>query len=283
MAASTIALDRHPRSPPSLADLCRSLAPRVARGRGWWAGVAAAWLIGAGAGVAPTAFQGYPAPGLMASALWGLVGVALLAPLVITPMVATVVSDDDRHQIAYAWHGLGVSPTRRLLARTLAVAGVSLALPLVGAMAGLLAGVGLAVSGRDPLVFGCSGGPALATLVLGAGLLLLAWVIGGLLAAATVVASRALLVLVLSWLVTGAVASVTHFSPSLGVVFRTTPWAALWPFDPASSNSAQFAVSIPAASRLIGGAIWLGVLALAAWWRRRVTPYPVPAERRRRH
>ena len=289
MSTRPVELDRRPRaappagSAPSLADCTRALIPVMGRTRRWSAAVVAAWIVGAVAGVAPTAFQGYRAPGLVASAMWGLVAVALLAPLVITPIVATVVCDDDHHQVAYAWHGVGVSPVRRMLARTVAAARVSLGLLLVGAVAGLAAGVGLAASGRDPLVFGWSGAPGPVGIAVGAAVLLLAWTIGGLLAAVAVAPARALLALVLSWLITGVVASLVHFSPQLGLVFRLTPWAALWPFDPGSSDSAQFAAAIPLGARLVGAAGWLAILAATAAWRRRLAPYPGPGERRRRH
>lgn len=290
MSARPVELDRRPWpapatvSAPSLADCSRALMPVVGRTRRWSAAVVAAWIVGAVAGIAPTAFQGYRAPGLVASAMWGLVAVAFLAPLVITPIVATVVCDDDHHQVAYAWHGVGVNPVRRMLARTVAAARVSLGLLLVGAVAGLAAGVGLAASGRDPLVLGWSGGPGPVGIAVGAAVLLLAWTIGGLLAAAAAVApARALLALVLTWLITGVVASLVHFSPRLGLVFRLTPWAALWPFDPGSSDSAQFAAAIPLGARLAGAVGWLTILAATVAWRRRLVPYPGPGERRRRH
>jgi len=289
MSTRPVELDQRPRTAsavgpaPSLANCSRALIPVVGRTRRWSAAVVAAWIVGAVAGIAPTAFQGYRAPGLVASATWGLVAVAFLAPLLITPIVATVVCDDDHHQVAYAWHGVGVSPVRRMLARTAAAARVSLGLLLVGAVAGVAAGVGLAASGRDPLVLGWSGAPGPVGIAVGAALLLLAWTIGGLLAAAAVAPARVLLTLVLTWLITGVVASLVHFSPHLGLVFRLTPWAALWPFDPGSSDSAQFAAAIPLGARLVGAAGWLAILATTAAWRRRSTPYPSPGERRRRH
>jgi len=269
-------------SAPSLAACRRAMVPSIVAGRRRRVTWLVAWVVGAIAGIAPTAFQGYAAPGLLASAGWGAVGVALLAPLVITPFVAVVVCDDDHHQVAHAWLALGVNPRRRLVARTTAAAQVSLRLLPVGAVAGLVAGLGLAASGRDPLRWGWPGGPTLPTVVLAGALVGLAWVIGGLIAAAAVVPSRAAVVLIASWLVTGVVASLVHFSPDLGGLFRLTPWAALWPFDPQVSDSAQFAASIPVTARLVAGASWLGLLAATAGWRRRTTPYPIPGDRRRR-
>ena len=260
----------------------RALLPGVADSRRWWAGVAAAWVVGALAGVAPAAFAGYPPPGLAASALRGALGVAGLAPLVVVPLVAVIVCDDDHEQVAAAWHAVGVGPARRLALRTGAAALISLGLLPVGALAGLVAAIGLATTGADPWSPGWSGGPGPAALGLGAGLLVLAWVIGGLVAAAAVTPSRAVLVLVSSWLVTGAVASLVHFSAGLVVAFRLMPWAPLWPFDPGSSDSAQFAASIPPGTRIVVGLLWLGVLSVVAGCRRRSTPYPIPGERRRR-
>ena len=269
-----------PNPAPSWRVMHRALGPGIRHDARWRAGFVAAWVVGAFAGVAPTAFQGYPAPGLAASALLGLVAVALTAPLVMLTLVALITTDDDAEQASVSWLGLGAGPARRLMVRSLAAMSAGLRLLPVGAAGGLVAGVGLAATRRDPLSLALAGAPRPAAMVLGAGLVVLAGVLGGLLGAAAVTPARVVLVLVGSWLVTGAVASLVYFSPDLAGVFPFTPWMALRPFDPQSSASAQFAASLPLATRLLGGAGWSALLGAVAVVRRWRTPYPRPGERR---
>ncbi|MGZ4715877.1 MAG: hypothetical protein ACXWCB_04155 [Acidimicrobiales bacterium] len=247
----------------------------------WRAGAVVAWVVGAIGAVAPTAFLGEPAAGLTAAAALGLLAVALVAPLLVTPLVATVVCDDDQHQVAAAWHSVGVAPTRRIAGRAVAAARASLRLLLVGALAGLVAGTASAVGGPDPVRFGLAGGPHPTGALLGVGLGLRSWVLGALVGAWSTSALRALVVLLVSLLATGAVASLLYFAPGLRVVFWLTPWSSLWPFDPQSFDSAQFATTVPVPARLASGTAWLAVLAASTVRRRRRVPYPSVGESRR--
>jgi hypothetical protein len=257
-------------------------SPPVRSAARWWVGLGLAWLVGALGAVAPTAFLGEPAAGLAACATLGLVAVAVVAPVLIAPLVASVVCDDDQHQVAAAWHAIGVSPTRRLTARAVAAAGASLRLLAIGAAAGLAAGAGLAGHGPDPLLVGFQGAPDPEGLVLGAAMLVVSWLLGSLVGAWAVTSVRAVLVLLVSLLATGSVASLLYFVPGLRPLFWATPWAALWPFDPQSFDSAQFAATVPAWVRAASGSAWLTVLAVSTVRRRRIAPYPVPGEARRR-
>ena len=248
----------------------------------WWAGRGLAWVVGALGAVAPTAFLGEPAAGLAACAVLGLVAVAVVAPVLIAPLVASVVCDDDQHQVSAAWHAIGVAPTRRLTARGVAAAAASLQLLVLGAVGGLAAGAGLAANGPDPLLIGLRGAPGPDGLVLGAAMVALSWLLGSLVGAWAVTSVRAVLALLVSLLATGAVASLLYFAPGLRPLFWATPWAALWPFDPESFDSAQFAATVPAWVRAASGSAWLAVLAVSTVHRRRLAPYPVPGEARRR-
>jgi hypothetical protein len=109
----------------------------------------------------------------------------------------------------------------------------------------------------------------------------LSWVLGALIGAWSANALRAVVVLLVSLLATGAVASLLYFAPGLRVVFWLTPWAALWPFDPQAFDSAQFATPVPVGVRLASGATWLAVLTIATVRRRRRVPYPAVGESRR--
>ena len=81
-----------------------------------------------------------------------------------------------------------------------------------------------------------------------------------------------------SVLVTGTAASLVSFNPGLRPVLLAMPWASVWPFDPSVFDSEQFAVSIPLASRALSAAAWLALLAVLAWRRRRVQPFPPLAD-----
>ncbi len=242
-----------------------------------------AWIVGALGALTPPAFLGEPAAGLVAAAALGLVAVAFVAPVLITPLVATVVCDDDQHQVSAAWHVIGVTPTARIVGRSLAAARASLRLLVIGAVAGLLAGLGAARAGPDPVDLAWRGGPSSLAVVLALGLLVLAWVLGALVGAWAVTALRALVLLVVSMLITGAVASLLYFVPGLQVAFWCTPWSAVWPFDPQAFDSAQFATSVPVTARVISGAAWLVLLAASTVRRRRRLPYPAAGEARRSH
>jgi hypothetical protein len=255
--------------------------PSVRSASRWWLGRASAWVVGAVGAVAPTAFLGEPAAGVAASAALGLVAVAVLAPALITPLLASVVCDDDQHQVSAAWHAIGVAPSRRLAARAVAAAGASLGLLGIGALAGLLAGVGLALGGPDPVRLGFEGAPSVDGLLLGGALLALSWVLGALVGAWAVTTVRAVTVLLVSLLATGAVASLLYFVPGVRPVFWATPWAALWPFDPEAFDSAQFAVAVPVPVRALSASGWMALLLVSTVRRRRRTPYPVPGEARR--
>jgi hypothetical protein len=231
--------------------------------------------------MAPTAFLGEPAPGLAASALLGMVAVAVVAPVVIAPLVATVVCDDDQHQVSAAWHAAGVAAGPRLVGRALAAARASLGLVALGGVAGVLTGAGMAAQASHRSWW-LEGAPGVGGVALGAGLLGLSWVLGLLVGAWAVTSVRAVTALLVSLIATGAVASLLYFVPGLRTVFWATPWAALWPFDPQSFDSVQFATTVPVAARVVSGAGWLAVLAAAAVGRRRRDPYPVPGEARRR-
>jgi len=271
-----------PVRPVTSRQVALAVAPSVTAGARWRAGAVVAWVVGVIGAVAPTAFLGEPTPGLAAAALLGLLAVALVAPLLVTALVATVVCDDDQHQVSVAWHSIGATPSRRLSGRTVAAARASLRLPAIGAVAGLVAGTGAAIGGTDPARLGLAGAPHLGALLLGAALVVLSWLLGGLVGAWSTSALRALVVLLVSLLVTGAVASLLYFAPGLGPLFRLTPWAALWPFDPQSFDSAQFATTVPAVARVASGSAWLALLAAGTVRRRRRVPYPTPGESRTR-
>ena len=182
----------------------------------------------------------------------GVVAVAVVAPVLIAPLVASVVCDDDQFQVSAAWHSVGVTPTRRIVGRSLAAARASLRLLGVGGLAGALAGIGAAVAGLDPVHVDLRGGPGPPVVVVALGML-----------------------------ITGAVASLLYFAPGLRVAFWCTPWAALWPFDPQAFDSAQFATSVPLGARVASGGAWLVLLAASTVRRRRRVPYPAAGESRR--
>jgi len=267
---------------PTVRQVAVGVRASVRRAGRWRGAVVVAWVVGAIGGVAPTAFLGEPPAGLVAAAALGLLAVAMVAPVLIGPLVATLVCDDDEHQVAVAWHGVGVDPRRRISARASAAATASLRLLPVGALGGLLAGAGSAAAAPDPLRVGLAGGPRPMAVLVGVVLVVVSWVLGALVGAWAVTAIRAVLVLLVSLIVTGAVAGLLYFAPSLRLLFWVTPWAALWPFDPQSFDSAQFATSVPVVARVASGWAWLTVLALATVRRRRLVPYPVPGEQRRR-
>lgn len=267
---------------PGAVRVAVATGPSVRAAARWRVGAVAAWVVGAVGAMAPTAFLGEPAAGVLAAPALGLVAVAVVSPLLIAPLMASDVCDDDQFQVAAAWHCIGVTPARRMIGRALAAARASLRLLSIGAVAGLLAGLGSAVGGADPVRPGLAGGPSPTMLLLLApALLTLSWVLGPLVGAWAVTTLRTLVVLVVGLLVTGAVGSLLYFAPGLRVAFWLTPWAALWPFDPQSFDSAQFATSVPLAARVVSGAAWLGLLAAATVRRRRRVPYPTAGESRR--
>ncbi len=256
----------------------RALRLPSRRARRWWIAAAGAWVAGALGGVAPAAFVGDPSPGLAASAVLGLVTVAFLSPLLVTPVMATLIADDDRTQLASALHTAGVNAPVRLVARTVTTAEASLALLTVGALAGVVSGLGSGLRSSDGFASGLRSAPALSGVVAAATVLVVGWVLAVLVATAAVTPVRSLLVLVVSFLVTGVVASFVYFVPALRPVFWCMPWAALWPFDVESFSSAQFAASIPVVVRLASGGAWLAILAGLALRRLVVDPYPTATE-----
>ena len=258
-----------------------ALGPAVRAGARWRVAAVLAWIVGALGAVAPTAFLGEPAAGLLAAPVLGVVAVAVVAPVLIAPLVASVVCDDDQFQVSAAWHSIGVTPTRRIVGRSLAAARASLRLLGVGGLAGALAGIGAAVAGPDPVHVDLRGGPGPPVVVVALGLLALAWLLGALVGAWAVSALRALVTLLVGMLITGAVASLLYFAPGLRVAFWCTPWAALWPFDPQAFDSAQFATSVPLGARVASGGAWLVLLAASTVRRRRRVPYPAAGESRR--
>ena len=253
----------------------RALRSPSRRARRWWIAGVGAWVTGALGGMAPSAFVGDPSPGLGAAALLGAVAVALLSPLLVTPVMATLIADDDRTQLAAALHHAGVNAPARLLARTAAAIRVNGALLVVGASAGVAAGLGVAHSSADGFVLGWRSAPTPSGVLVAAAVLVVAWVLALLVATAAITPVRSLLVLVVSFLLTGVVASLVYFVPALRPVFWCTPWAALWPFDAGSFSSAPFAASIPVVVRLRSGAVWLAILAAAGIRRLRHDPYPL--------
>ncbi len=258
-----------------------AVGPSVQSAARWRVGMVVAWVVGAVGAVAPTAFLGEPAAGLGAAPLLGLVAVAMVAPVLIAPLVASVVCDDDQFQVSPAWHSIGVTPSRRMIGRAGAAGGASLRLLAVGVVAGLLAGAGSAIGGPDPVRLGLDGGPSPSAGLLAAGLVVLSWVLGALVGAWAVSTLRTLVVLVVGLMITGAVASLLYFAPGLRPAFWLTPWAALWPFDPQSFDSTQFATSVPIGVRLLSGAAWIVLLTGSAVRRRRRVPYPIAGESRR--
>jgi hypothetical protein len=254
----------------------------VRRARRWWLAAAGAWVAGAVGGVAPTMFLGDPSPGLAASAALGLLAVAFLSPLLVTPTMATLVADDDVTQVSVAMHTAGLGVRTRIPAHAAVTAETSLILPALGAVAGVVAGLGLAHRSADPFAVGLRSAPTVGGALAGLGVVLASWALAVLVATAAVTPTRALAVLVLGFVVTGLVGSFVYFVPALRPLFWVMPWAALWPFDLESFDSAPFAASIPVAVRLASGAAWLTVLAAAAVRRLRVAPYPTTSEPRGR-
>ena len=258
--------------------------PSVRSAARWRVGMVVAWVVGAIGAVAPTAFLGEPAAGLGATPLLGLMAVAVVAPVLIAPLVASggvrrrpvpgvarvaqhrrrpVASDDRasrRRQPGPACACWWSAPSRGWWP----AAGRRSAGPIASAS-------GFGVSRLRP------------PLVVAAVLVALSWVLGALVGAWAVSTLRTLVVLVVGLMITGAVASLLYFAPGLRPAFWLTPWAALWPFDPQSFDSTQFATSVPIGVRLLSGSAWLVLLAGSAVRRRRRVPYPIAGESRRSH
>ncbi len=267
------------RAATSWASVRRAMGASMVHQTRWRIGAGAAWIVGAVAGVAPVALFGDRAPGLVAAAALGAIACAWLAPLIVGPLVAVSVCDDDALGAAPYWHVIGVGWPVRLAARTVAAAGLSLRLFPVAAAGAATAALGSSFGPGGHLVVGISGAPGPAALALGAVTLVVAWTIGALVGAAAVTPARAGLWLAGGVAVTGLAGSLVYFVATLRFVFWAMPAAALWPFDPESFDSAQFAMSVPLPVRLVSGTAWLTVLAALAWRRRHRDPYPTEGER----
>jgi hypothetical protein len=258
------------------------MAPLMGRQVRWRVAAAVAWVVGAVAGVAPPAFLGDPTPGLGGAALLGVTAIALLAPLLVAPVVALCVCDDDAAGAAPYWHAIGVAVPSRLAARAVVAARLSLRLFPVAVVGALTSALGSAVAGGGGLVAGGRSAPSLQAVALGVGTWIGAVAVGALVGTAAAAPARAVLWLAGAVAVTGLTASLVYFVPAVRVVFWATPGGALWPFDPQSFDSAQFAIAVPGVVRAVSGTTWLAGLGALAWHRRRRHPYPVDGEAGRR-
>jgi len=244
----------------------------------WHLAAGVAWVVGALGGVATVALLGDVGPGLLGAAMGGGVACALVAPVVMVPFVAVACAVDDRTGAAAHWHVAGVRSRRRMGQRAAGAARSLAGLCLLGAAAGLLAGLGLGATGPDGVVAGLRAAPPWPVVGVAAAAVGLSLVIGLLLAAAVGDASLAAALWVGAGLATGAWSTVAVFVPALRLTFFAMPWASIWPFTPSLVDAPYLAQAISPAARAASAVGWSAVLVAVARRRLRRDPYPTPHE-----